>query len=220
MSTAAPTIEVPPDRAVRGIVAANALTLVLALWQEWSLSELLWPFWIQSVVIGWYARRRMLELRTFSTDGLRVNGKPVAPTPQTQRQTANFFALHYGFFHVGYLAFLLADLPRGGSGAGFAAWDPLGWIGIGATGLAFWHTHRASHREHVRADLAGAPNLGTLMFLPYARIVPMHLMIIFGSVLGGGAVWLFVALKTLADVTMHKVEHRLLQKRRAVAPEG
>ena len=37
----------------------------------------------------------------------------------------------------------------------------------------FVQSHRASHREHVAADLAGTPKLGTLMMLPYARIVPM-----------------------------------------------
>lgn len=222
MSTTSTTAAAaPPDRAVRGIVASNVLTLVLAVWQDWSLEELLWPFWLQSVVIGWYARQRILALRKFSTEGLRVNGRAVEPTPQTQREVANFFALHYGFFHVGYLVFLLAGVPGEGVravGASLAGTGLLGWLGIAAAGIAFWHTHRASHREHVEADLAGTPNLGTLMFLPYARVVPMHLMIILGAVLGGGGVWLFTVLKTLADVVMHKVEHHVLQKSRASVP--
>ncbi len=86
--------------------------------------------------------------------------------------------------------------------------DVLIFIGLGVT---FWYSHRASHLEHVRADLAGRPNLGTLMFLPYARVIPMHLTIVIGAQIASGALWLFVALKTVADVIMHKVEHRTLQ---------
>jgi hypothetical protein len=66
----------------------------------------------------------------------------------------------------------------------------------------------------VQADLRNNPNIGTLMFLPYARIIPMHLTIVLALPLGGGALWFFVLLKTAADVIMHKVEHRLLQKPR------
>ena len=64
------------------------------------------------------------------------------------------------------------------------------------------------------ADLESCPNLGTLMFMPYARVIPMHLTIIFGTQIGDGAVWLFVLLKTGADVVMHKVEHHVLQRAR------
>jgi len=70
----------------------------------------------------------------------------------------------------------------------------------------------------VAQDLAGTPNIGTLMFLPYARIVPMHLVIVAGAVWTGRASGLalasFVALKTGADLIMHRAEHRMLRRRR------
>lgn len=51
-----------------------------------------------------------------------------------------------------------------------------------------------------------------MMFLPYVRVTPMHLAVGLGVMVGGaGAVWIFVLLKTGADVTMHWVEHRWLQ---------
>lgn len=224
MDTHLPTPPGSPDRALKAIVAANAATLVLALWQQWSLLQLMWPYWMQSVIIGWYARQRILKLREFSTEGLRINKRAVAPTPETQRQVASFFALHFGFFHVVYLAFLLMFSTSADS-AGFVTVNhegggtsevymghlhPLDYLAFGLLSLGFWGSHRASHREHVRADLSGCPNLGTLMFLPYARVVPMHLTIILGVVMGDAAVWLFALLKTGADVIMHKVEHRLL----------
>jgi hypothetical protein len=53
------------------------------------------------------------------------------------------------------------------------------------------------------------------MFLPYARILPMHLTILLGDQPGAGdanAVLAFGALKTVADVLMHQVEHRVLRR--------
>ena len=199
------------DRAVQGILAANAVTLLVALWQQWPATLLLWPYWVQSVVIGVYARRRILALKRFSTEGFKINGRAVKPTEATKRSTANFFAMHYGFFHVGYLVFLLAISFDGRFGRPPA---PTDWLLFGLLGIGFWRSHRASHLRNVDADIAGQRNIGTMMFLPYLRVIPMHLAIILGSLLGGGsaAVVLFTALKTIADVLMHTVEHRWLQQ--------
>jgi hypothetical protein len=226
----------PRDESLRGIFLANGITLAIALWQDWSVLHLLWPFWMQNLIIGWYARRRILQLTRFCTKGVRINDRAVEPTPETQRTTARFFALHYGFFHVGYLVFLLtftltAD-PQGfievtNEGTGrvsevqIGRVHPLDFLFYAGLAWGFWRTHRASHREHVAADLGNTPNIGTLMFLPYARVIPMHLCIILAAALGGGgAIWFFMLLKTGADALMHVVEHRLLQGSGEGAPEA
>ena len=57
-------------------------------------------------------------------------------------------------------------------------------------------------------------NIGELMFFPYARIIPMHLTIIFGGIfLFSGiastfVLILFLGLKTVADLVMHFIEHK------------
>lgn len=217
------SLTAPRDRSLWSITGANVLTLALALWQGWGMIHLLWPFWIQSVIIGWYARKRMLMLREFSTEGFKVNGRSVQPTEETARSTANFFALHYGFFHFMYLIFLLAFTltadPAGmttvtDADTGAEHLMHVGRVGaldvliFAALGLGFWASHRQSFNEHVASDLSRRPNIGTLMFLPYARIIPMHLTIILGVFLGGtGAVLFFGLLKTGADALMHRVEH-------------
>jgi len=225
-STPAPLLTTPRDDALKGILIANGVTLAVAVWQDWSVLQLLWPFWMQSVIIGWYARQRILKLTRFCTKGVKINDRAVEPTVETQRWTANFFALHYGFFHVGYLLFLtiftLTADPQGfievtHEGSGHVSQVLIGrvypsdFLIYVALAWGFWQSHRASHREHVAADLGNTPNIGTLMGLPYARIIPMHLCIILAIPLGGGAIWLFMLLKTGADALMHVVEHRLLQ---------
>ena len=220
------------DRSLQPILAANIATIVAALVFDWGLGQLLWPYWIQSVIIGYYARYRILMLKDFCTEGFTVNDRPVDPTPETQRQTANFFAMHYGIFHLGYLGFL-TSFTASSDGSGyvpvtdantgeiytmeFGHTDGIDLLIYLALGIGFWLSHRASHQEHVRADLARKPNIGTLMFLPYLRVIPMHLTIIFGAMLSGGlALIFFAALKTAADIAMHRVEHRWLQDGKVV----
>lgn len=202
------------DRAVRGILAANLLAIVVAFLDGGNLLYLLWPYWIQSVVIGFFAQRRIRMLQRFSTEGLKMNGRAVAPTPASRRQAANFFVLHYGLFHLFYLVALLTFTGPMAAGrlslGALSGWDTLTIVGVG---IGFALSHRASHREHVEADLSGNPNLGALMFLPYLRIVPMHLTIILAAVLHSAlGVLFFSVLKTVADVAMHIIEHRLLQR--------
>jgi hypothetical protein len=62
-------------------------------------------------------------------------------------------------------------------------------------------------------ETPGKPNIGILMFFPYARVIPMHITIClvggYGENYGGKFVLaLFVFLKTMADVIMHIVEKR------------
>jgi hypothetical protein len=194
------------------LVVVNVATLAVALGLDWPVQALMWPYWIQSVVIGYYSRERILALGRFSTEGFTMNDRPASPTPATQRSVANFFALHYGFFHFGYLMFLIKQTSA------WRWWDVLGWL---ALGVSFAWNHRLSFQQNVAADRQGTPNIGTLMFLPYARILPMHFTIMLGTnaaVGGTSAVLIFGALKTVADVLMHYLEHRVLQRSRPALP--
>lgn len=53
----------------------------------------------------------MMKLKKFSSVGLTSNGRPVPENKKGKRSTAFFFAVHFGFFHLGYLVFI-------GGGAG------------------------------------------------------------------------------------------------------
>src|SRR5262245_10597559 len=193
----------------RFLLLSNALAAGMALVLRWPLETLLWPYWIQSVIIGWYSRKRILALKNFSTDGFTMHDKPVPVEPKSLKLTAGFFSLHYGFFHVGYLAFLL------GKGDPLGMWD---WLGVGSVAVSFLISHRKSFEQNIAADARGRPNLGALMFLPYLRILPMHFTIILGQSIGGNGaltVLLFSALKTGADLGMHYANHAVLQKAKA-----
>jgi hypothetical protein len=195
----------------RFLLISNALAAGAALVLRWPLETLLWPYWIQSVIIGWYSRKRILALKNFSTDGFTMNERPVPVEPRSLSLVARFFTLHYGFFHAGYLAFLL------NKAAPLGLWD---WLGVGGVAMSFAISHRKSFQQNLAADARGKPNLGALMFMPYARILPMHLTIILGHGMGGNGpvtVLLFSALKTGADVIMHYANHATLQRSESAA---
>ncbi len=189
----------------RNLILANVVTLFAALVFRWEVAWLLWPYWIQSVIIGVYARKRMLELAQFSTEGFTSNDQPVPENEQGKRSTANFFVLHYGGFHLGYLVFLLAEHRVSG------LWNMSILL---ACGVSFVLSQRTTYVVQHAADLRGKPNLGKLMFMPYVRILPMHLGIIFGSGLGGGAFMLvlFTALKTLSDIALDRWDRKDAEK--------
>jgi hypothetical protein len=215
------------DRALPWIIAGNLFALATVYFTDGGLILLLWPYWAQSVVIGYYARKRMLALETFSTAGLQMNDEPIPATKDGARSTANFFTMHYGFFHFVYFVFLMVFTTTSND-AGLVpvtvngepkevfvgTLDALDALLIAAIALSFAHAHQITHREQVAMDAGANRNLGGLMAFPYLRVVPMHLTIILGLVLGKGAgLLLFGGLKTLADVGMHLVERHWLKGR-------
>ena len=64
------------------------------------------------------------------------------------------------------------------------------------------------------ADLAGKPSLGALMFLPYLRVIPMHLIILASAALGSGMLMTlcFTVLKTASDLTMDYADRRMAER--------
>ncbi|MDD5593700.1 MAG: DUF6498-containing protein [Candidatus Margulisbacteria bacterium] len=193
------------------LITANLLVAALALRFDWSLIELLWIYWCQSVIIGVINFIKLLTLADFSTEGFTVNGRSVPANQLTKFSTALFFALHYGTFHLVYLIFLSVftlagnELPLGPGVTSVA--------GIVFSTLVFLANHLFSFYSNWPQERLGT-NIGQQMFIPYVRIIPMHLTIIFGAVLGsatGGTfvpLLLFLALKTFADVALHLYEHR------------
>ena len=197
------------DRSTWSLIGANLLAIVIALLFGMTLRDLMLVYWLQSVIIGLSYFVRMLALRDFSTAGFRSGGREVPETTGGKVSTALFFAFHYGFFHFVYFMFLVAGPAHAGDAP---AAHPL--AGLLLCGLAFAGHQAYSTAKKIALEREARPNLGTMMFTPYVRILPMHLTIIFGGILGPStASWLlFVGLKTIADVVMHVIEQHLTRK--------
>ena len=192
------------DSPVLALLGANALTLVFALALGWTAGMLLWPYWLQNLVIGWYARRRMLAVRRFSTEGFTSNDQPVPENEEGKRSTASFFVMHFGIFHLVYFFFLCEKAPLK---------SLLDFLLIVAGGVSFVFAQRKTCAAQIEADASGRPNLGALMFMPYLRVLPIHIAIGFGAVaLGTTGTIAFVVLKTLADIGLDRYDRHIAER--------
>lgn len=194
------------DPSLWAIILGNLFSLIIALKQGWDITQTMWVFWAQSVIIGLINTYRLASLKNFSTDGFKINGVRPKTTKATQYYVAGFFFFHFGFFHLVYALFLWDDMPLIE-----LSHETLLYIALCAAG--FFGAHSYSFRHNLTKDFAqNKPNIGSLMGYPYFRIIPMHLTIIFGQLLGPGATVLFLLLKAGADAAMHVAEHRIFQK--------
>lgn len=194
---------------ILSLLISNILIAVYAVIDNLSVLDILWVYWIQSVIIGLFNFFKMITLKEFSTEGFKQINKEVLPTRTTKISSSVFFLFHYGFFHVIYAVFLTSFSDFNFSG-------PRGVDGIyllvssGMFVISYFFEF-VKEKEEVSNEL---PNIGTIMFAPYVRIIPMHLIIIFGGFIGMiGTVFsvsadlvvlaLFIILKAGVDVISH-----------------
>lgn len=194
------------DPSLWAVVVGNIVSMVMAVFQGWQLGELMWVYWGQSVIIGVMNAIRMFRLKEFSTEGMTMNDRPVPETSSGKVSVVAFFTVHYGLFHIVYAMFLWHQLPLESVPMNVSL---LMLFGVGA----FACSHGFSLLHNSGQDFRHKkPNLGTMMFYPYLRILPMHLTIIFGGMFAGLGLSIFMVLKLFSDAGMHIVEHKLFQK--------
>ncbi len=209
----------PLSTPLLSLVAANVVTIVLALVEQWDLGAVLFIYWFQSVTIGVFTALSILSIDSGELTGLVTAqaagaganlGDMAGAIGYGKFLMAGFFALHYGLFHWGYLSFLTDfGLVEG------RIYDPAVLLACGL----FVANHGYSFLHHQHAERLTGNYLKELVMSPYYRIVPMHLTIMVGGFativfgIAGIDATIFVLLfflvaKTYADVRMHLDKHR------------
>ena len=192
-----------PSLLVLGL--ANALPIAGVLLLGWKVFPFVLLYWLENVVVG----------------GFNV-GKLLLAQPQEPAYSVGklflipFFVFHFGMFTLVHGVFVFAlfgakSLPRFDSLAelpeAIRAYH-LGWGVLALVvshGLSFYWNY-FENGEYRRASLP------ILMMQPYARLVVLHLAVLFGGwivlTLGSPllALLVLVALKTAADVRAHQAE--------------
>ena len=214
------------DKSTKLLVISNIVTIIFVIVEGWDFHTVLWIYWFQSIIIGYFNYKRILKLKNFKTENFYINDQPVTPNEKSKKQVASFFLMHYGFFHLAYFMVL------NGFGIFTKIIDSkylvfsfaIGVLSFIASIYTFYFNHKTSFELNYQEDLKGNVNIGTLMFMPYVRIVQMHLIIIFAnssiisSDTGSNSMYsisimlFFLLMKTAADVSMHKIEHKYLRK--------
>jgi hypothetical protein len=207
------------DFPVLSLIFANLVTIVFAVLGNWDLATVMFIYWAQSIIIGIFT---VISLISADTAALGADlQKPIDERGGMEKITprfvwfytcmlAGFFTLHYGLFHWVYLNFIVESGFFGT--VNFA--DPNIWLSC----ALFFANHLYSYITYRNEGQKGAGYVNEQFFTPYRRIIPMHLTIIFGSIvilaLGVFGITstlpvlvLFLLLKTHSDITAHLIRH-------------
>ena len=185
---------------ITSLIIANILTIIFALTYNLDLKTIIIIYWFQSIIIGIFQFIKIKNLEKFSTKNFLINGHPVMPTEYTKNNVLLFFPFHYGAFHFIYFIFL-----------GLAFIKSFSVIILPIS--IFLINHLISYITHKNVSKEKIPNIGTMLFLPYLRIVPMHLILILFvhySYSISTLLVVFLILRTIADLVMHIFEHKIL----------
>jgi len=204
---------------VISLIFANIVTIVLAFLGNWDVATVMFVYWAQSVIIGLFT---VVSILSADSSALAADlQKPVDERGGSKKITprfawvytymlAGFFTLHYGLFHWGYFTFIVDSGIFGN--VNFA--DTNLWLSCGF----FFANHLYSHITYRHVGQKGAGYVNEQFFTPYRRIIPMHLTIIFGSIVilalmvaGISSTMpvlvLFLLLKTYSDISAHRIRH-------------
>jgi hypothetical protein len=203
---------------VVSLITANVITIGLAVLGNWDAATVMFIYWTQSIIIGFFT---VVSLLSADTAALAADlSKPIVE--QGGRSVGNwgaafykvllagFFCLHYGLFHWGYYSIIVES----GLFGAVSFSDPGIWLSCSL----FVINHGYSFFTYRRQGSRGASDITEQFFTPYFRIIPMHLTILFGGIvtlvlglLGIASTLpvlvLFLFLKTYTDVTDHMSKH-------------
>ena len=185
------------DFSLWALMACNLIVIVWALLEGWSLAILMFIYWTQSVFIGIFWFLKILTLKEWPTDEWTINGRTVDLNKGSKIEIKIWFPLHYGFFQFGHF-FILREAFKS---------VPIFQILLSAgifliyQCFSFFYNKKWEAKRKPKSD-------GIMMLFPYARIVPMHVMLCIGLSEWGQkqALALFLFLKLLADMIMHMIE--------------
>lgn len=208
------------DRRIISGFISNLFLSIIAIYEGWNIFSLMWVYWAQSVIIGITHFFLILSLKNFSTKDFKINDEPVEPTPKTRNITAFFFLFQYNFFHLVYAVFLSIlwlFMP------GIKAEEYYSLIFKDITyiiiTLILFIISQIQVFFETKRTLSDNLHIGTLMFFPYYRLLPIHITIILSAFIGiytlGSNFYsiniilliVFSILKIISDVIMQNIEN-------------
>jgi hypothetical protein len=152
---------------------------------------LIWIYWYQSVMLGGFNFLDMLTVPLKKKDTTNPNDFGNYKKSGLTRWSAFFFLIHYGLFHFVYVFFL--PLGNGQFDHEFFRYSIFAFL----VGQIINFVQEKAQQRTV------SPNLGKMLFLPYLRILPMHITILLPVFMHISSMGVFLIMKSLADVAMY-----------------
>ena len=207
------------------LILVNIVPLV-GVFLGWSLFSVLFFYWFESLVIGFFNIFKMLIAPAFPT----WYNKQSRLLPSSIKLVSRllslpfklfiifFFIIHYGIFMTGHLFLIntISSLPWGLLGNFVLNFSLLKELILGSLfpllpifishGISFFHNF-IGKQEYKKTSTQ------QLMMLPYKRVILMHITLLFGGfllILTGMPIYLillFIILKIIVDLKAHNKEH-------------
>ena len=155
-------------------------------------STIVWAYWIQSVMVGIFNFLDLLTLKNPDFGESKLADVKLKSGEKSPGCTAFFFLFHFEFFHVVYAVFLFTQFK-----------DHIDFFFLLITWAAICFELTISFIRNKRLQKSQSINYGKLFFMPYLRIIPMHLTILAPTFLGWTPSTIFLILKMLADIGMY-----------------
>lgn len=192
---------------VYALIFANTVPLIGVLFFEWSLFAVIFLYWMENIVIGFFNLFRMYKVRGPINPAINTNQVKLTVLRSTGKLALMFFFFfHYGFFTLVHGIFVITL---------FGPFDmTLLMMLVGLSALILSHgisylTNFIGNNEykHVHEVM--------LFSQPYKRVTVLHLSIIAGGFLIAAfdtpvlALAFLIVFKTIIDIRAHKKEHKI-----------
>jgi len=140
------------------LIAANLFPVYGVLFLDWNLFQIIFLYWLESAVIGVYNIFRMIKIN-----------------PKISLALVPFFTVHFGIFMFVHLVFIVAfaNMQNGSlvnNSPSFLLALALLFISHGTS----YCLNFLGKKEYLRKTIKQQ------MFIPYKRVVVMHLTLLFG----------------------------------------
>jgi hypothetical protein len=200
------------DISAKSILAGNIVSIMVALFFGFDLAAIMWLYWIESLMIGFFT---VLRLFLYGSRNHELFSATLL---------SGFFIIPYGLLHIGYIIFFLT-ISFFASGLDF-----LGGIFFATVALLAAHAGSFTSKSVIGHEEIprGKHSIDAIVYIPYQRILPMHITIIVSGFLLAffdvGEDWIviliFMGLKSLMDVGAHEKEHKHLSGNSGFSKNG
>jgi hypothetical protein len=234
------------------LIAANLLPVFGVLFLGWDTFPIVALYWIENVIIG---AINVLKMLTCSPDAERlvlgdVDSDDTLNRARMERSRGDavtalrlahhgsklffipFFTVHYGLFCLVHGVFVFSVFGREAGGFGpFGGFDNAVrvfgeehlWWGVAALAASHLWSFFVNYLGRGEYRRTAVP---LLMGQPYARVVVLHLAILFGAFVtlalgsNAGVLLILIAGKTILDLSLHIREHeRAEQSASSIMPQ-
>jgi len=189
---------------ILSLVLVNLLPLAGVFLLDWKVSNILFLYWSENLVIGGFNLLKMKKARgTTIKARYSINNK--SPSSMSRKSMMVFFVIHYGMFTLTHGFFVLALF---GFFSGSLKWLLLSLLFLFFSHGVSYHYNFLDGGEYKRMSYQD------LFIQPYSRVVVMHITIIFGGFLAklyGSpqlALLVMVGLKIIIDIFLHLKERK------------